>query len=460
MADLGDLRRRARAARRAPRPAVPLAASARAHLGRRPPRDARQLSRGGRRRGRGPLPRRSASARSTCRPRVFTPGPASHKAPTTSRRRRRRRAAPVRRPLHRREGRLGRSSTIPGELGPSRRAPAEVRAVYVAIAPWKIARLQGRHAREADPPGRRARSPSYRMLALPDHRRRRQAGGPRRADRRRRATSRRRCSPARCATSLPKLHGRSRGAADDLRPRRRAAASSASAPTPTRRRAGRRRRRGTSPSSSPTGRSASTAATTRRPPGRAATSRVNLALSVVLAAVVAGGVLFALRAASREMKLSQMKSDFVSNVSHELRTPLASIRVFGELLRLGRVESPEKVARVRRVHRDREPAPDPADQQHPRLLQHRVGPQELPLRARPTSSEVVARRCSTFGVRLRQSGFRLAFDAPAEPLPPVRDRRRRRSPSRSPTCSTTRSSTRRQRSEIEVGLRREGELGR
>jgi len=58
--------------------------------------------------------------------------------------------------------------------------------------------------------------------------------------------------------------------------------------------------------------------------------------------VLLGGVLLALRTASREMKLSRMKNEFVSNVSHELRTPLASIRVFAEFLRLGRVESPEK----------------------------------------------------------------------------------------------------------------------
>jgi two-component system phosphate regulon sensor histidine kinase PhoR len=43
------------------------------------------------------------------------------------------------------------------------------------------------------------------------------------------------------------------------------------------------------------------------------------------------------------MKLSEIKSDFVSNVSHELRTPLSSIRVFGELMRLGRVNDPAKV---------------------------------------------------------------------------------------------------------------------
>jgi signal transduction histidine kinase len=69
----------------------------------------------------------------------------------------------------------------------------------------------------------------------------------------------------------------------------------------------------------------------------------NLSLSALLALALIGGLAFALRAAGRAMALSEMKSDFVSNVSHELRTPLASIRVFAELLRLGRVTAPEKV---------------------------------------------------------------------------------------------------------------------
>lgn len=51
----------------------------------------------------------------------------------------------------------------------------------------------------------------------------------------------------------------------------------------------------------------------------------------------------AFQAVARQAKLSQMKSDFVSNVSHELRTPLASIRVFGEYMRLGRVTKAEKI---------------------------------------------------------------------------------------------------------------------
>ncbi|MHC4235741.1 MAG: sensor histidine kinase [Planctomycetota bacterium] len=44
----------------------------------------------------------------------------------------------------------------------------------------------------------------------------------------------------------------------------------------------------------------------------------------------------------REMALSQLKSSFVADVSHELKTPLALIRLFGETLAEGRVESPEK----------------------------------------------------------------------------------------------------------------------
>ncbi len=69
----------------------------------------------------------------------------------------------------------------------------------------------------------------------------------------------------------------------------------------------------------------------------------NLSLTAMLSVLVVGGLGLLLRATSREMHLSEMKNDFVSNVSHELRTPLASIRVFGELMRLGKIRDLEKV---------------------------------------------------------------------------------------------------------------------
>jgi len=70
---------------------------------------------------------------------------------------------------------------------------------------------------------------------------------------------------------------------------------------------------------------------------------VNLSLGVTMTLFLIGGIALTLRTAARAMKLSEMKSDFVSNVSHELRTPLASIRVFGEFLKLGRVKDAAKM---------------------------------------------------------------------------------------------------------------------
>jgi two-component system phosphate regulon sensor histidine kinase PhoR len=58
--------------------------------------------------------------------------------------------------------------------------------------------------------------------------------------------------------------------------------------------------------------------------------------------VIIAGLLVVLVAAARERKLSSLKSDFVANVSHELKTPLSLVRMFGELLQSGRVESDEK----------------------------------------------------------------------------------------------------------------------
>ncbi|MFN7965555.1 MAG: HAMP domain-containing sensor histidine kinase [Acidobacteriota bacterium] len=70
---------------------------------------------------------------------------------------------------------------------------------------------------------------------------------------------------------------------------------------------------------------------------------VTLALSGAAAIVLVVGLGLAVRTTTRELRLSKMKSDFLANVSHELRTPLASIRVFAEFLRLGRVGDGQKI---------------------------------------------------------------------------------------------------------------------
>jgi two-component system, OmpR family, phosphate regulon sensor histidine kinase PhoR len=68
----------------------------------------------------------------------------------------------------------------------------------------------------------------------------------------------------------------------------------------------------------------------------------NLTLLVILDFMILVGAWFLFRTVRREMQLARMQSDFVSNVSHELRTPLSLIRMFGETLEMGRVQSEEK----------------------------------------------------------------------------------------------------------------------
>ena len=139
----------------------------------------------------------------------------------------------------------------------------------------------------------------------------------------------------------------------------------------------------------------------------------NMTLSALLAIVVILGLAFALRTAVREMKLSTMKNDFVSNVSHELRTPISSIRVFGEFMRLGRVKDWEKVREYgeyietesRRLTQLINNILDFSRIESGRRVYHF---EEADL------EEVVRETLATFAVRLRNSGFDVSFEAQDE----------------------------------------------
>jgi signal transduction histidine kinase len=145
----------------------------------------------------------------------------------------------------------------------------------------------------------------------------------------------------------------------------------------------------------------------------------NVTLAGFLALTLLGGILWALKSADRAMKLSAMKSDFVSNVSHELRTPVASIRVFGEFLRLGRATTPEKVreygeyieAESRRLSRLVENILD--------FSRIESGRKEYKF-VEGDVKEVVEDVVHTFDVRLASEGTRIAFTAPPSPLPKTR----------------------------------------
>lgn len=142
----------------------------------------------------------------------------------------------------------------------------------------------------------------------------------------------------------------------------------------------------------------------------------DLTLALLSAGVLLAGLTLAFLSARNAMRLSRMKSDFVSNVSHELRTPLASIRVFAEFLRAGKVKSPEKVVEYgeyietesRRLSRLIDNILDFARIESSRKEYH--------LRSTDVVS-LVRSVLHAFEVRLEQAGLRLELELPESGLP-------------------------------------------
>jgi two-component system, OmpR family, phosphate regulon sensor histidine kinase PhoR len=68
---------------------------------------------------------------------------------------------------------------------------------------------------------------------------------------------------------------------------------------------------------------------------------------VILMILVAGG--FATRAVGRQIRLNEMKNNFIATVSHELKTPLASMRVLVDTLLEGNIRSDEQAREYLRL---------------------------------------------------------------------------------------------------------------
>ncbi len=66
------------------------------------------------------------------------------------------------------------------------------------------------------------------------------------------------------------------------------------------------------------------------------------AMTLLVTLTILGGV-FLYRAVSQEVRLSRLRTDFVSAVSHEFRSPLSSILALSERLTSSRVSDPEKL---------------------------------------------------------------------------------------------------------------------
>jgi two-component system phosphate regulon sensor histidine kinase PhoR len=146
--------------------------------------------------------------------------------------------------------------------------------------------------------------------------------------------------------------------------------------------------------------------------------RINAMWTGVAAAILCAAIALATHAVARQAKLSQMKSDFVSNVSHELRTPLSSIRVFGEYMRLGRVMKPEKIVEYGEY----------IEAESRRLTQlinnildfSRIESADKKYHfAEADLACLVGGVVAAFEMPLREKGFSITFEGPAMPLPPV-----------------------------------------
>jgi signal transduction histidine kinase len=72
-------------------------------------------------------------------------------------------------------------------------------------------------------------------------------------------------------------------------------------------------------------------------------------MMAILAAVMALGVFLVARALAREVRLAELKSNFVSSVSHDLKTPLALIQLFAETLELGRLKNTDRATEYYRI---------------------------------------------------------------------------------------------------------------
>jgi signal transduction histidine kinase len=70
---------------------------------------------------------------------------------------------------------------------------------------------------------------------------------------------------------------------------------------------------------------------------------------IVLALAMGLGVFLVAGAAAREVRVAELKSNFVASVSHDLKTPLALIQLFAETLELGRVRTPERAQEYYRI---------------------------------------------------------------------------------------------------------------
>jgi len=150
----------------------------------------------------------------------------------------------------------------------------------------------------------------------------------------------------------------------------------------------------------------------------ASSLRSQTALTLLMCVVIFTGVGLAVRAEKRSARLSQLKTEFVSNVTHELRTPLASIGLMGEFLRSRRVSGAKVREYGRRIEAE--------SYRLQRLVTNILDIARIESNQRPfvfdavDPERIVEQALRTVELPVSQKGFTVHYVPPAAPLPSIR----------------------------------------
>ncbi len=130
------------------------------------------------------------------------------------------------------------------------------------------------------------------------------------------------------------------------------------------------------------------------------------------------GAYFVWRDVRRELRLAELRSQFVSSVTHELKTPLTAIRMFAETLQMGRSTDPQMQAEyLETIVNESERLTRLVDNV---LNFSKIEQGKKIYRPQPASlAEVVRAAARAMRYPLAQQGFELRVDA-ADELAPVR----------------------------------------
>ena len=162
-----------------------------------------------------------------------------------------------------------------------------------------------------------------------------------------------------------------------------------------------------------------------------ASTRPQQALMIVLAVAMALGVFLVAGAAAREVRVAELKSNFVASVSHDLKTPLALIQLFAETLELGRVRTPDRAQEYYRIINGE-------SKKLTRLIENildfsRMEAGLRPYRMEPADlSESVNKVLARMETQFSQGNFTVTPKIEAGPAAHPRRRRRRRTGDREP----------------------------